>query len=306
VTGQQLSVVIPAFDEERAIATTLLGLRARLPDAEVIVVDDGSTDGTAAAASLPGVRVVRHAYNAGYGAAVKTGVALATRTYVAWFDADNEHRLDDLVAMADQLARDNLVAVIGKRKLRQSSIVRMVGKALILSVAHSLDIREGWDLNCGLRVFRRDVIVRYLPLLPDGFSASLTSTMIMIERRHRIAFHPVTIGTRIGDSKVRIRDGFETLMLVVRMVMLFAPLRIFLRAGTVLASAGMIYGVAVSVLRGQGFPAAAVLAVVVGFMLCMLGLVADQISQLRVDRLRLPVATLDENPVTRGSPQDVT
>ena len=298
-TGRDLSIVIPSFDEERGVRATLVNLRAALPDAEVIVVDDGSTDGTAAAAmAVPGVRVVRHAYNAGYGASIKTGVGLATREYVAWFDADGEHRVDDLVAMVERIRRERLAAVLGHRQLRQSPVLRIAGKVVILALAHSLAVRQGSDLNCGLRVFRRDVILRYLPLLPDGFSASLTSTTIMIERNHPMAFHPITMGARVGTSKVRIRDGFGTLMLRLRIVMLFAPLRIFLRLGVNVAAAGLVYGIAVSLIRGQGFPTAAVLGVVVGFLLCMLGLIADQISQLRMERLlSVPIALLEEEDV---------
>jgi glycosyltransferase involved in cell wall biosynthesis len=294
-TGRDLAVVIPAYDEERGVKATLLNLLAALPDAEVIVVDDGSRDGTGTAAlSVPGVRVVRHAYNAGYGASIKTGVGLATREYVAWFDADGEHRVEDLIAIVDRLRRERLAAVLGHRHLRQGPLLRIAGKAVILALAHSLDVRQGWDLNCGLRVFRRDVIVNYLPLLPDGFSASLTSTTIMIERNYPMAFHPVTVGARVGTSKVRIRDGFGTLMLVLRIVMLFAPLRIFLRLGVNVAVVGFLYGLVISMMRRQGFPTAAVLAVVVGFLLCMLGLIADQISQLRMERLHaMPIPLLE-------------
>jgi glycosyltransferase involved in cell wall biosynthesis len=296
-TGHDLAIVIPAYDEEHGVRATLMNLRTALPDSEVIVIDDGSRDGTAAAAlSVPGVRVVRHAYNAGYGASIKTGVALATRKYIAWFDADGEHRVDDLVAMVDRIRRERLAAVLGHRRLRQSPFLRIAGKAVILALAHSLDVRQGSDLNCGLRVFRRDVLLHYLPLLPNGFSASLTSTTIMIERNYPMAFHPVTMGTRVGTSKVRMRDGFGTLMLVLRIVMLFAPLRIFLRLGVNVAAAGFIYGLVVSLVRRQGFPAAAVLGVVVGFLLCMLGLIADQISQLRMERLHsIPIALLEDN-----------
>jgi glycosyltransferase involved in cell wall biosynthesis len=304
--GRDLSVIIPAYDEKQGIELTLHSLRAAFPDAELIVVDDGSVDGTAAAArSVPGVLVVQHAYNAGYGASIKTGISLATRNYVAWLDADNEHRVEDLAAMVDRIRREKLTAVLGHRRFRQGPVLRIAGKAVILALAHSLDVRQGWDLNCGLRVFRRDVITRYLPLLPDGFSASLTSTTIMIEQRHPMAFHPVTLGTRVGSSKVRMRDGFGTLMLVLRIVMLFAPLRIFLRLGVNVGATALVYGLAVSLVRRQGFPAAAVLGVVLGFLFCMLGLIADQISQLRMDRLRTPpVLLLDQEGASREIERD--
>jgi hypothetical protein len=121
--------------------------------------------------------------------------------------------------------------------------------------------------------------------------------MIMIERRHPIAFHPVGIGQRVGTSKVRLKDGFETLILVFRLIMLFAPLRIFLSAGLLLTSTGFVYGTVVALTQRRGFPSAAALAMIIGFMLCMLGLVADQISQLRSDRLGAPAVPMRDEPV---------
>lgn len=301
--GHDLSVIIPAFDEEQGIGRTLAGLRERLPGAELIVVDDGSTDATAATArQIPGVRLVRHAYNAGYGASIRTGARVATRPYVAWFDADHEHDVEDLAAMAARIVNERLAAVLGRRQLDNGPLVRVVGKSLILVLARSLNVRQGADLNCGLRVFRREVLLRLLPILPDGFSASLTSTLALAERGYPIAFQNITVRPRIGRSKVRLRDGFRTLAMVLRLVMLFAPLRIFVRSGALLAAVGLIYGLIVSLAQRRGFPVAAVLGVVVGFMLCMLGLIADQISQLRMDGLRHPASQLSESATADVAP----
>lgn len=282
----RLSVIVPAYNEVAGIARTLGELRRAIPDAEIIVVDDGSTDNTAEIASTcPGVRILRHAFNAGYGAALKTGMQAATREYLAWFDADNQHGVDDLVGMVERLHKDRLVAVIGTRRPQYAMQVRSVGKWVIWMLAWVLKIQGVGDLNCGLRVFRRRWILRYVSLLPDGFSASLTTTTIMLERRYPIAFHPVTARPRLGQSKVRLVDGFAALALVLRMIMLFAPLRIFLRAGLLLAIAGATYGLAMALTRFQGIPAGAVLVTATGFMLCVLGLIADQLSQMRLERL---------------------
>ncbi len=295
-SGANLSVIIPAFNEEHAIAGTLRCLRQRLPAAEIIVVDDGSSDRTAEEVRhAPGVILLRHAYNAGYGASIKTGAAVATCPFVAWFDADNEHDPEDLAAMTQRIVDERLVAVLGRRRLENGPLVRILGKLLIVLLARSLNVRQGADLNCGLRVFRREVLQLILPILPDGFSASLTSTLALAERGYPVAFHNVTLRKRIGQSKVRLRDGFRTMALVVRLVMLFAPLRIFVRSGLFLTVVGLIYGLAVSIAERRGFPVAALLAVVVGFMLCMLGLIADQISQLRMEMFRHSVAQIAES-----------
>lgn len=294
---RRLTIVVPAFNEHSGVFQTLSALRERLPDAAVLLVNDHSTDGTVAEAQrVPGVRIVSHAYNCGYGGALKTGMVLADRDYVAWFDADGEHRVEDLVAIVDRLDRDDLAAVIGQRQTGSTTRVRAVGKWLIRMLARSLEFHGGTDLNCGLRAFRRDVIARYLYVLPEGFSASLTSLMIMLERRHPTAFVPVQTAPRAGSSKVRLADGFSTLVLVLQMAMLFAPLRIFLRGGLMLGGIGLIYSMALALATGAGIPVAGALATLAGLLMIVMGLIADQISQLRLIQLA-SIGTLPHRPV---------
>ena len=282
----RLSIVVPAYNEEDGIVATLKKLRKAVPDAEIIAVDDGSSDRTAErAARVPNVQLIRHEFNQGYGAAIKSGMRAATRELVAWFDADDEHRVEDLAAMAEKLEQELLVAVIGRRTGAHQSVLRGVGKAAIKLLALSLGAHFGQDINCGLRVFRRSVVVRYLGLLPDRFSASMTSTMVMIERGYPIEFHDITVNVRIGTSKVKLADGFEALALVLRMVLLFAPLRIFLGLGSGLIVLGGTYSLVIGLAMGLGVPVAGLLVTIAGLLLCMLGLIADQISQLRLNQL---------------------
>lgn len=300
-----LSVVIPAYNEEQGVVGTLHNLRARLPHCEIIVVDDASTDGTRERAEqVAGVSVISHAYNCGYGGALKTGMIAAKGKYVAWFDADGEHGVDDLVAMVNRLHEDHLCAVIGQRQNPGPSIVRTAGKWMIRMVARSLKFHGGSDLNCGLRVFRRDIILRYLHLLPDGFSASLTSLMVMLERGYPVAMHPVTRGYRVGISKVRLGDGFATLVLVLRMIMLFAPLRIFLRLGGLFIAAGILYSLWIALAMGTGVPVAGAVVVLIGVLFVLLGLIADQISQLRLAQLVPPDLLLRTRPILSILPQN--
>lgn len=282
----KLSIVIPAYNEEGAIYGTITTLKTVFPNSEIIVVDDGSDDATFENAKrASGIKLARHLFNRGYGSAIKTGMGIATREYVAWFDADCEHNPDDLKGMLETIERESLVAIIGQRSRSASApFLRIFGKWLIKMTARSLRVKAGPDLNCGLRIFRRKVVIHYLPLLPDGYSASLTTTMIMVERGYPFAFYPVTTGQRVGYSKVKLADGFIALVLVVRTIMLFAPLRIFFGFGMFLLFTGLLYGVPMAMVYGHGFPAAAVLVVLAGLLLCMLGLVADQISQMRLSK----------------------
>ena len=293
----RLSVVIPAYNEEAGLGPILAGLIDRMPRAEIIVVDDGSRDRTAAvAADFPSVTLVQHPFNRGYGAALKTGMTVASRDLVAWFDADNEHRVDDLVMMAERMTTERVAAVIAQRRQSAASPLRSWGKFVIRMLARSLSAQGGRDMNCGLRVFQREVITKYLPLLPNSFSASITSLIILLERGYPVAFHPIELNKRIGVSKVKISDGFMALMLVLRIIMLFAPMRLFLRLGLSLLLLGAIYGVAVAVIEGQGVPTAAIGVSLSGILMALFGLTADQISQLRLAVYDQPVYRIVHRP----------
>ena len=286
---KDLSIVIPAYNEERGIEAVLIQLRNSLPGAEVIVVDDASSDGTAQSALQQAsddfdLIVLQHSCNHGYGSSLSTGMGAATREYVAWFDADNEHCVDDLKAMVARLRNEHLVAVIGQRS-ESVSRFRALGKGLIKLLARAFNVSAGGDLNCGLRVFRREVIINYTALLPARYSASLTTTILMIERGYPIAFHPVRTALRMGTSKLRLRDGFIAMAKVLNLITLFAPMRIFFRGGALLIAVGVIYGAARALMQPFGFPVAGLLLIVVGFLLAVLGLIAEQISQMRLGAL---------------------
>jgi glycosyltransferase involved in cell wall biosynthesis len=295
---ERLSIVVPAYNEERGIGPTLEALIASLPKAEIIVVDDGSKDATAEVVRrLPSVVLLQHPFNRGYGAALKTGMTFARRDLVAWFDADNEHRVEHLIEMTERALTEKVAAVIAQRRFSGPSPLRNWGKLIIRAIARSLDFAGGNDINCGLRVFRRDVILRYIPLLPSSFSASITSTIILLERGYPLAYHPIELNQRIGTSKVKVVDGFLALMLVMRIIMLFAPMRVFLRFGLLLIAAGILYGTVVALAVGRGFPTFALGLLLAGIVTAFFGLVADQISQLRLTAYDHPVFDVVQDPL---------
>ena len=281
----KLSIVIPAYNEEEGIVETLKQLISSFPDSEIIVVDDGSTDSTVEyVTNFETVNLIKHEFNRGYGSAIKTGMQSATRDYIAWFDADNEHNAENLKNMVEILESKKLVAVLGQRD-RSINKIRGFGKFIIRLLAWSLDVKTGVDLNCGLRVFRREIILRYLYLLPDKYSASMTSTIIMIERKYPFIFHPITINQRLGESKVALSDGFEALILVLRAITLFSPIRVFLRLSILLLSVGIVYGLIKALITGLGFSVLSAILIMAGLIICVLGLIADQISQMRLTNL---------------------
>lgn len=281
--GENLSVVIPAFNEELGIGIVVEELRKWLPKIEIIVVDDCSTDATAEIIKKLGVIAVSHNFNLGQGAALKTGMRLATREFVAWFDADNEHRAEDLYKILERISEGRLVAIIGRRS-RSATLLRGVSKWFIRMIGRSLKINAGSDLNCGLRIFNRKIILQYLHLIPNRFSSSLITTLIMIERGYPMEFYPVQTNQRLGSSTVRMRDGMEAILQIIRCVLLFAPLRFFCGLGIPLILIGLVYGIVVALFVGLGIPVGGMLLIAIGMLLMMIGLITDQISQMRLER----------------------
>lgn len=282
-----VSVIIPAYNEREGIAATLGELRSACPQAEIIVIDDGSSDGTGdIARSVAGVRVITHSRNQGYGAAIKTGLRAASRACVAWYDADGQHRPQDLQHVATPVARDELDVVIGVRgRDSAQQRERMLGKWVLGVVANFISGERIPDLNSGLRCFRREVLLRYLHLLPDGFSASTTSTLLMMKRGYRVGYEPIVVKQRVGSSTVKvISDGMRTLQLIVRIIVLFEAFKVFATLGLALFAPGLIYGLLVALWRGQGVPTLAGTMIVAGLLTFFMGIIADQVVELRKER----------------------
>ena len=287
VTAPRITIIIPAFNEEQGLGPTLEALQGSLPEhvAEIIVVDDGSTDRTAEIAMAAGVRVLRHGNNRGYGASLKTGISSAGGDYVLTMDADGQHRLEDVAKLCEAVAvPDAPECVIGNRvKLLHSPLWRMPGKWLLTRMAQFLISRKIPDLNSGLRIVRRDVAKRYMRMCPQGFSFSTTLTMALMSRGYRVDFVPIQVQKRVGTSTVTARAGFQTILLVIRLATLFNPLRIFLPAATICVLAGIVWA-APHVYYREGITVGSLLALLLGTLLFALGLICDQISQLRLER----------------------
>ena len=290
--AEGLSIVIPAFNEEAGIGATLAALAAepRLAGAAIVVVDDCSTDRTGAIARQHGAQVVRNRRNLGYGAALKKGIERAQTRWVAWFDADGQHRAADLADMLTRAVADEADAVIGART-KDSHVVaqRVAGKRVIKLAAEAAVGMKIPDVNCGLRVFRRTVLLRYLHLLPDGFSASTTSTLVLLKRQYHVVFHPVHVPRRLGTSTVRqVRDGLRTLHTILRILILFNAFRSFSMVAAVLVSVGTAYGLYEAIVDRLGFPVLAELVILLGVQIFTIGIVCDQISAMRLERLERP------------------
>lgn len=306
-SAERLTIVIPAYNEQAGIGRTLEAIRSepRLAGATILVMDDGSTDRTAEIAREHRATVVSARVNRGYGASLKRGVKLAETEYVAWFDADGQHRACDLAEMYQTIIRERAEAVLGARNGESHNVrQRALGKLVIHYAAESAIAMRIPDVNCGLRVFRRSTLNRYLHLLPNGFSASTTSTLVFLKRNHDVLFHPIVAPMRLGKSTVsQVRDGLRALHTILRILVLFNALRTFTAISAIFVTAGLAYGIPVALLHGLGFPVLGALFVVTGIQIFCLGVVCDQISALRLERLERvsdeqETTTLDFEPLS--------
>lgn len=284
----EMTVIIPAYNEEEAIRETLDEL---LPHIEsmgwhLIVVNDGSDDGTGAILESYGgrLRLINHPYNRGYGASLKTGIRAAETELLAIYDSDGQHRPEDLLLLHKEASK--LDMVIGERATgSRVDILRVPGKWFLTRAANFIVGRKIADLNSGLRVFRRTFIKKILHLMPEGFSFTSTSTVAAMKMGFLVKFVPIQTRKRIGTSTVRqVRHGFMVLMLILRLVVLFSPLRIFIPVSIALAALGVVYAAYVIATVRLTLANGALLCLLAALMVFFFGLVVDQISVMRRER----------------------
>ena len=275
-----VSIVIPAQDEELSIATVVRQLNDAAPWREIIVVDDGSTDATGARAREAGAVVIRHPYNKGNGAAVKTGARHAAGEFVLIVDGDGQHHPADACRLVARLGEFDLV--VGARSAAtQATLTRRGGNAVLNGLASYLTGRPIPDLTSGFRGIRRDVLREFLHLLPNGFSTPTTTTLACVKAGYNVAFEPVEAGTRAGQSKMRVaRDGTKFLLILLRVVTIFSPLRIFAPLSAAAFAVGVVYGLANFASAGR-IPNGAVVLLLFAVIVFLVGLVSEQIAALR-------------------------
>jgi len=284
-TQHAISIIIPAYNEEASIAHVLQGLEPWRARAEIIIVDDCSTDRTAQIAEQAGFRVIRHRMNKGYGAALKTGIRAATGDIIVMMDADSEHNAAQISNLLDHLD-DNDMVVGARTKGSYAPLMRRPGKWLLSIVANYLAQTNIPDLNSGFRAFRKDVVKLFLHILPNGFSFTTTLTLALFKGGYSVAYVPITTSPRIGTSTVNpIRDGLNTLMLIIRIIALFDPLRVFVPTSAVLFFIGIVYWLADILLRQRlNIPSGAIILILAGIIIFMFGILADQVSAIRREK----------------------
>jgi glycosyltransferase involved in cell wall biosynthesis len=268
------------MDEGPAIGDVVARLRACGQWREVIVVDDGSRDGTADAARAAGAHVLRHPYTKGNGAAVKTGIRHATGEFILIVDADGQHPPEETARIIARLGDYDLV--VGARTAStQATPGRRAGNALLNRLASYLTGTHIPDLTSGLRGARRECLREFLHLLPNGFSTPTTTTLAFMRAGYSVTFEPIHAQRRAGHSKIQFtRDGARFLAILFKVVTLFSPLRIFGPISLAALAAGAAYGGWNAVFVGR-IPNGAVVLILFAAIVFLVGLVSEQVSALR-------------------------
>jgi glycosyltransferase involved in cell wall biosynthesis len=279
-----VSVIIPAYNEEGAVAATVESVRSELNGAgishEIIVVNDGSTDDTLQRAHASGATVVNMPHNGGYGRSLKAGIAVSTAPLIAILDADGTYPASYLPEMIAMSAYNDMVVGDRGAAMKGVPLVRRPAKWVLNRTAGLLAGHKITDLNSGLRLFRREALEQFIPLLPDAFSFTTTITLCMLASGMRAAYLPIVYGKRVGHSKMRARDFWNFMFLVFRLTVYFQPLRIYLPAGLLLFLMGFSKGI--YDLFRDNLSETAVLGLLGAVLLWALGLIADMIARLNL------------------------
>ncbi len=279
-----LSVVLPARNEQGAVGTTVAAVLARHPQAEVIVVDDGSTDDTARVAAQAGARVISRPYGMGNGAAIKAGARAARGDVIVFMDADGQHDAADIERLLQRLD-DGYEMVVGARDgSSQASVGRGLANAFYNRLASWMTGHRIDDLTSGFRAVRANRFREFLHLLPNGFSYPTTSTMAFFRSAYAVAYVPIVAARRVGRSHIKpLRDGLRFLLIIFKIATLYSPLKLFVPAAGAFEILGL--GNYVRTYMGEHrFTNMSALLISAGVLVFLIGLISEQITNLTYRR----------------------
>lgn len=299
-TEALLTIVIPLYNEADSLPsfakTAVEFCRAR--NWCIVFVNDGSRDATRQVLDQfspdLNVQVVHHKINRGYGGALKTGIRHVTTPYAVTMDGDGQHHLEDVERIFQFAIANDADMVVGKREgANNSTVYRALGKFLIRSFTRILMPLPVSDLNSGFKLYRTGLARRYITVCPDTMAFSDVITLVFLSEKHLVLEHPIRISPRkLGRSTINTFTAFETVMQVLNIALMFNPLGVFLPISGLCILAGLGWGIPI-ILLGRGVSVGAMLAIVTGLLFFVLGLLAGQLSAIRMERLR------DENHASR-------
>jgi len=281
----KISIIVPVYNEGQIVGQVIAGLKQELNEIgfehEIIAVNDGSTDESKSILEqIPGIKLINHPYNKGNGASIKTGAKNAKFDWILIFDADGQHKPEYIKEFIRYVDQYDMIA--GARQGYKGPLWRQPGKRVLHLIANYLAERKIPDLNCGLRLFKKDIFFQYAHLFPNGFSLHATSTLAFFKEGLNVKYVPLIINKRVGKSSVKVSDGFRTIMLIIRLIMLFSPLKIFVPlslAGFIISFMWMIHDLIIYnftlISKSAGF------IFVASLLVFLFGLLADQIAAVR-------------------------
>ena len=280
MASTSLSIILPAKNEVGAVGNTVSRIRQDFPDAEILVVNDGSTDNTAQVAEAAGARVITHPYSMGNGAAIKTGARHATGRVLVFMDADGQHDPADIPRLLARL-NDGLDMVVGARQSgSQASVGRGLANRFYNALASWMTGHKIEDLTSGFRAVRADKFREFLYLLPNGFSYPTTSTMAFFRAGYGVAYVPIMAAKRIGKSHIRLfKDGVRFLLIIFKIGTLYSPLKLFLPVSLLHLIVGLGYYL-YTYSEFNRLSLASVFLWSAAITIFLIGLVSEQITQL--------------------------
>ncbi len=275
-----LTIVIPAKNESGAIGTVVSTALERFPDAEIVVVNDGSDDDTASVAAAAGAKVISHPESLGNGAAVKSGARAATRDVIAFMDGDGQHDARELEPLIRRLEEGYDMAIGARDTGSHANMGRLFANGLYNGIASLMSGRKILDLTSGFRVARAEKFRQFLYLLPNGFSYPTTITMAFLRSGYPIIFEPISAAERVGKSHIRpLRDGVRFLVIIFKIATLYSPLKIFLPASALFFATGVGYYAYTYLALGR-FTNMSMLLFSASVIIFLIGLISEQITAL--------------------------
>ncbi|MEQ1636674.1 MAG: glycosyltransferase family 2 protein [Methylococcales bacterium] len=279
-TPSTVSIVLPAKNESQNIGELLLKIQALQLDAEILLVNDGSTDDTAQIGQNLGVRVITHPYSLGNGAAVKTGARNAIGSVIVFMDGDGQHNPEDIPVLLSKLYEGYDMVVGARHPSTHSSWARRFGNWIYNSMASYMTQYKIEDLTSGFRAVRADKFRKFLYLLPNGFSYPTTSTMAFFRSGFHVGYIPIHAGTRKGQSHINIvKDGYRFFIVILRVGALFSPMRFFMPISSWMFLSGIANYGYTYMTQGR-FTNMSMLLILSSLFVFLMGIISEQISSL--------------------------
>ena len=286
---KDLSIIIPFYNEEKSIKEVANKLISTFSESKLVFIDDGSTDKSLEYIKKiknKNIKILINEFNSGYGYSIKKGLSEVSSKYVAWFDADGEHDVQDLSSMFYNIQEKKLAMIIGKRNF-SVNYIRKFGKFIIKLFIRFMYNKKISDYNCGLRIFNSKLLNKYKSLLPNGYSASMTSTLIFVYNNYPFQEYEIKQNNvrKFGKSNVVINDGFKSIYNAIRVLTLFNPAIFYSKLGIIIIFIGSFYSLYKALINNIGIPILGALIIILGILIIFFGLIADQISNLRLSQI---------------------